>query len=114
MAEPQKEAPSQEASAVELLRLGARMQEIAKRLQQRGMSQAEAEALAERVWRDNVLIRRTNSLILMIVGAIILVLGILSFFSSGVDILNSFFVAMGAFICVRGIGQYWTLSQRPN
>lgn len=111
MADPQKPPVSQEASAVELLRLGASVREIAKRLQRRGMNQADAEALAERVWRDNVLIRRTNSLILMSVGAIILVFGVLSLLSGGLDVLNGFFVAMGLMIGVRGIGQYWTVKR---
>lgn len=109
-----EQKPGHEAEAVDLLRLGASVKNISARLQRRGMSQAQADELAWRVWRDNVVIRRTNSLILLVVGLVVTVLGLLALFSTGPDPLSVFFVGMGLLIFARGLAQRWAIIRQQR
>jgi hypothetical protein len=109
-----EQKPGHEAEAVDLLRLGASVKNISARLQRRGMSQAQADELAWRVWHDNVVIRRTNSLILLVVGLLVAGLGLVALFGTGPDPLSIFFVVMGGMIFVRGAAQRWAIIRQQQ
>jgi len=106
--------PGHEAEAVDLLRLGASVNKISVRLQRRGMSQAQADELAWRVWRDHVVIRRTNSLILVVMGLVIGGLGLLALLAAGPDLISGFFLLMGGVIFLRGVAQRWAIQRQQQ
>ncbi|MCS6836285.1 MAG: hypothetical protein NZ750_09740 [Anaerolineae bacterium] len=109
-----EQKPGPEAEAVDLLRLGASVKNISARLQRRGMSKAQADELAWRVWRDNLVIRRTNSLILLVVGLLVAGLGLLALSATGPDPFSLFFVVMGSLIFVRGLAQRWAIIRQQQ
>lgn len=107
--EPSKGAITEEelyALGVEILKKGPDKRKFLRTFSQRtGKSQMELRDLAERIWQENSQTRRTNSLIIVGVGAVLLLGGLFAGFQLEVSpVLTGLPIVFGLYFF--GLGLY--------